>query len=266
MQDNHKQCIDSYIRLSDIRAIQAHLIKKYQGSINCVQVMPLDEDEGLPLPQIYGSVLVEEDITALKKTRRPDEATGNKTLDSITEIFYVENKLARRIFFKGEAGHGKTVFCLKLIDTWSKGTESKVFEDSKHSGGSAKSKSQGHLIEIDENQHTKLTQPKYIDQQSHVKQRNRSRDSKKSLKSRIASWFTSRKLLRGAQGQSKSGKQSSDDERTARDIPTTQQHNVGDTSEPKQETTSNLPTHPNRHLQRSAITYAEYGRDKEVVL
>ena len=57
--------------------------------------MPFDEEEVLPLPQIYGSVLVEEDLTALKKTRRPDEATGNKTLDSISEMFYVKNKLAR---------------------------------------------------------------------------------------------------------------------------------------------------------------------------
>ena len=61
--------------------------------------MPLEEEEGLPLPQIYGSVLVEEDITTLKKTRRPDEASSNKTVDSITDIFYVKNKLTSRIFF-----------------------------------------------------------------------------------------------------------------------------------------------------------------------
>ena len=78
--------------------------------------MPLDEEEGLPLPQIYGSVLVEQDLTTLKKTRRPHEATGNKTIDNIRDMFYVKNKLTRRIIFKGEAGHGKTFFCLKLID------------------------------------------------------------------------------------------------------------------------------------------------------
>ena len=103
--------------------------------------MPLDEEEGLPLSQIYGSVLVEEDITALKKTRRPDEAIDNKTLDSIAEIFHVKNKLAKRIFLKGEAGHGKTVFCLKLIDTWSKGKQTAVSAHSKHSLGTGSLKS-----------------------------------------------------------------------------------------------------------------------------
>ena len=124
-----------------------------------VQVMPLDEEEGLPLPQIYGSVLVQEDITALKKTRRPDEPTGNKTLDSITEMFYVKNEFARRIFLKGEAGHGKTVFCLKLIDTWSKGKQTAVYACSKHSRKSG------------------------------------------SLKSRIVTWFNSRKNFGKAQEQ-----------------------------------------------------------------
>ena len=114
------------IRFLDIAAIQAHMSQQYEGAMRCVQVMPLDEEEGLPLPQIYGPVLVEEDLTALKKTRRPDEATGNKTLNNITEIFYVNNKLARRIFLKGEAGHGKTVFCLKLIDTWSGSLKSRI--------------------------------------------------------------------------------------------------------------------------------------------
>ena len=131
---------DIYIRFSDIAAIQAHLSQQYEGATRCVQVMPLDEGEGLPLSQIYGSVLVEEDLTALKKTRRPDEATGNKSLDSISDIFYVKNKLARRIFLKGEAGYGKTVFCLRLIDLWSKEKKSEISEYRKNTGGVCKIK------------------------------------------------------------------------------------------------------------------------------
>ena len=92
-------------------------MKQYEGALRCVQVMPL-EDEGVPLHQIYGSVLVEEDQTAIKKTRRPDEPSGRKALDSIRDMF--NDKLVRRIIVHGEAGHGKTVFCLKLIDSWSK--------------------------------------------------------------------------------------------------------------------------------------------------
>ena len=33
-------------------------------------------------------------------------------------MFYAADKPARRIFMKGEAGCGKTFFCLKLLDTW----------------------------------------------------------------------------------------------------------------------------------------------------
>ena len=94
------------------------MIKQFDGATRCVQVMPLDE-EGLPLPEIYGSVLVEEDLTAMKKTRRPDEPSGRKTLESINEMFHVKDKLAKRIFLRGEAGHGKTVLCLKILESWS---------------------------------------------------------------------------------------------------------------------------------------------------
>ena len=94
-------------------------MKQYEGALRCVQVMPLDE-EGIPLHEIYGSMLVEEDLTAVKKTRRPDEPSGKKALDCVKDMFYVEDKLAKRIILLGEAGHGKTVFCLQILESWSK--------------------------------------------------------------------------------------------------------------------------------------------------
>ena len=59
----------------------------------------------------------------MKRTRRPDEPSGRKTLDSVRNVFYVYDrdgsvKLSTRILIKGEAGSGKTVFCLKLVDNW----------------------------------------------------------------------------------------------------------------------------------------------------
>ena len=113
-----------------------------------------------------------------------------------------------------------------------KKTKSVVFEHSKLSGGSAKSKSQGHLTEIDEQQYTNLTKVKYIDEQSLGKQQDRSR---RSLKSRIANWFSSGKLLGKGHEQwhSESGIQSSD---------------AVDTSETKQKTTSNVLTGPYRNI------------------
>ena len=140
--------------ISDVEAVQRYLIQIYEGATQSVQVMPLEDDEGLPLDKIYGPVLIEQDLMANKKSNKPDEAygqdqtatkhagrpyeaTSTKQLDSIRDLFYIEvteleenneNKevkvtrkiLAKRIVLCGEAGHGKTVFCLKLIDTWSK--------------------------------------------------------------------------------------------------------------------------------------------------
>ena len=108
--------------------IQYILVELYDDATRCVQVMPLEE-EGVPLSEIYGTVLVEEDLTALKKTRRANEPTGNKIIKNIEDMFYVtaskdgklvKKTLAKRIFLKGEAGYGKTVLCLKLVQTWSK--------------------------------------------------------------------------------------------------------------------------------------------------
>ena len=64
-------------------------------------------------------LLIEEDLEAMKRTRRPDEPSGSKTLDSVQGVFYVGEKLSTRILIKGEAGSGKSVFCLKLVESWS---------------------------------------------------------------------------------------------------------------------------------------------------
>ena len=107
---------------TDKVAMQDHLIKLYEGATRCVQVMPLEE-EGLSLPEIYGSVLIEQNLSAMKKTRRQDEPSGTKTLKSVKDMFYVKDKFAKRIILTGEAGYGKTVLCLKLINSWSKGSQ-----------------------------------------------------------------------------------------------------------------------------------------------
>ena len=59
----------------------------------------------------------------MKRTRRPDEPSGSKTLDSVRNVFYVRDRgggeeLSTRIMIKGEAGSGKSVFCLKLVESW----------------------------------------------------------------------------------------------------------------------------------------------------
>ena len=109
--------------IADLATEQEHLTEIYEDATSCIPVL-LEDDEGLPLSEIYAPLLIEEDLDAMKRTRSPDEPSGSKTLDNVQSVFYVHNrdggeKLSTRILIKGEAGSGKTVFCLKLVENWS---------------------------------------------------------------------------------------------------------------------------------------------------
>ena len=102
---------------------QKRLTGLYRDVTDCIPVL-LEDQEGIPLREIYAPLLMEEDLDAMKRTRRPDEPSGSKTLDSVRNVFYVRDrevgeKLSTRILVKGEAGSGKSVFCLKLVECWS---------------------------------------------------------------------------------------------------------------------------------------------------
>ena len=83
-----------------------------------VDVLPFkDESPGLPIANIFAPLLMEEDLKSKERMPNPNKP-GGKELKSVQEMFYAADKPAKRIFMKGEAGCGKTFFCLKLLDTW----------------------------------------------------------------------------------------------------------------------------------------------------
>ena len=101
---------------------QRRLTGLYRDVTDCIPVL-LEDHEGLPVSEIYAPLLIEEDLDAMKRTRRPDEPSGSNTLKSVRNVFYVQDrnggeKLSTRILIKGEAGGGKSVFCLKLVESW----------------------------------------------------------------------------------------------------------------------------------------------------
>ena len=101
---------------------QNRLTGLYRDVTDCIPVL-LEDHEGLPVSEIYAPLLIEEDLDAMKRTRRQDEPSGSKTLKSVRNVFYVQDphggeKLSTRILLKGEAGSGKSVFCLKLVQSW----------------------------------------------------------------------------------------------------------------------------------------------------
>ena len=98
--------------ITDLEAEQEHITELYEDATSCIPVL-LENDEGLPLSEIYAPLLIEEDLGAMKRTRRPDEPIGSKTVHSVQDVFYVGKKLSTRILIKGEAGSGKSVSAWK---------------------------------------------------------------------------------------------------------------------------------------------------------
>ena len=101
----------------------------YTGVTKSVDVLPFqDQSPGLPIANIFAPLLMEEDLNSKERMPNP-EGHGGKELKNLREIFFVGNKPAKRIFMKGEAGCGKTFFCLKLLDTWCQVKQSQTVSD-----------------------------------------------------------------------------------------------------------------------------------------
>ena len=101
-----------------LAAEQKRLAKIYKNATQFIPVL-LEDDERLPVGEIYAPLLLAEDLDAMKRTRRPDAPSGNRIIKNMKEVFYVDEELSTSIFLKGDAGSGKTVFCLKLVESWS---------------------------------------------------------------------------------------------------------------------------------------------------
>ena len=72
-------------------AEQQHLTTLYKDATDCLPVL-LEDKEGLPVSEIYAPLLMEEDLDAMKRTRRPDEPSGSKIMDSVRDVFYVNDR------------------------------------------------------------------------------------------------------------------------------------------------------------------------------
>ena len=100
----------------------------YADITQSVDVLPFKDSASLPIANIFAPLLLEEDLKANNRIPNPD-SPGGKQLESMRELFFVGEHAARRIFMKGEAGCGKTLFSLKLLDSWCKVKQSDEVEN-----------------------------------------------------------------------------------------------------------------------------------------
>ena len=91
-------------------------------------MLPFEDGTGLPIADIFTPLLIEEDPKAKERIQTPDSPSGRE-LQSMKELFYFGRKPAKRIIMKGEAGFGKTMFCLKLLDIWCQVKQSETVTD-----------------------------------------------------------------------------------------------------------------------------------------
>ena len=101
----------------ELKEAQKELIEMYTEITSSVDVLPYDDSAGLPIANIFAPLLMEEDLKAKERMPNPDSPVG-KELKSPREVFCTGDTPAKRIFMKGEAGCGKTFFCLKMLDAW----------------------------------------------------------------------------------------------------------------------------------------------------
>ena len=101
-----------------MKITQCELIEEFKDITECVDILPFADCDGLPISDIFAPLLIEDDLSSTKKTRRPDEPGENKPLQNMRDLFYVGERPAKRIFVKGEAGCGKSLFCIRLLDIW----------------------------------------------------------------------------------------------------------------------------------------------------
>ena len=140
------------IIILDLATEQERLTSLYKNATDCIPIL-LEDKEGLPVSEIYAPLLMEEDLNAMKRTRRPDEPSGSKPLDNLRNAFYFRDrdsneKLSARIFMKGEAGSGKSVFCLKLVESWRQLKQKVRHEHEKRSELICQLRKEGELPEI----------------------------------------------------------------------------------------------------------------------
>ena len=106
------------------------MIQGYKDITESVDVLPFGDSACLPIQDIFVPLLMEEDLATKERLHRPDAPSGKK-IEHIKDLFNVNGKSAERIFIKGEAGSGKTLLCIKLLDAWcrAKQTNTRVLDE-----------------------------------------------------------------------------------------------------------------------------------------
>ena len=110
--------INVYIYFVDnltVTQVQQTLLEINEEALESIPVSPLDEDEGLHLDEIIENAEVR-DLECNRRKRA--EIFELSRVEDPGDIFLIGDKQTRNVYLQGDAGRGKTVFCLMLLSYW----------------------------------------------------------------------------------------------------------------------------------------------------
>ena len=94
------------------------LIQVNEDAAHCIPLHPLYVNTGLPVDQLFAEVVVREDLVNIQRTDVSKSSNRHKNVCTPTDMFLKNDQPARNVYMLGQPGHGKTTFCLHLLQLW----------------------------------------------------------------------------------------------------------------------------------------------------
>ena len=104
----------------DAASIKEILLPLYQQEVSRVKVSPIHE-KSLELKDLFVPLHIQKNH--ITKPGNVGNSTDKETVTSLRDIFFSEETFTKRIYITGESGIGKTMLCLKLLESWVRGNQ-----------------------------------------------------------------------------------------------------------------------------------------------
>ncbi|XP_053388437.1 uncharacterized protein LOC128551559 [Mercenaria mercenaria] len=118
--------------------LKNELICLYSKHLSTIPISPLLKKLDARVDDFYMELNVCDELVHERGSNRTTTQGYNNIVSNYRDIFYKENKRVENIFVLGDAGVGKSTWCLKLIDSWinsmkkqESGPQTKLNEDEK---------------------------------------------------------------------------------------------------------------------------------------
>ena len=91
-----------------------------EDATDCIPLHPLYANTGLTVDKLYTEAVLRNDLTNIQQSdiSKQEYRFQTKNVTSPEDIFTKDGKPARNVYMIGKPGHGKTTYCLHLLNLW----------------------------------------------------------------------------------------------------------------------------------------------------